>query len=111
MYNYWFYNPDGCAVFMDPEDPNKLVPSTSWEAVREGMDDLRYFATAENLIKTAPPEKRDAAVEKLEKLKGSLDPAYGRRRGRSEAGEIPKEHFLEAQRARNEAIQIILSLQ
>jgi hypothetical protein len=112
MYNYWFYNPDGCAVYMDPEDPNKLIPSTSWEAVREGMDDLRYFATAENLIENAPSEERAVAGEKLEKLKKSLDPTYGRRRrGSRETVDLPRDYYLEAQRARNEAIRIILSLQ
>ena len=110
MYNYWFYNPDGCAVYMDSDDPNQLIPSTSWEAVREGMDDLRYFATAENRIKTAAPEKRAVALDTLQLLKASLDPNHGRRLGRRRERERRAEDFLEAQRVRDEVIEIILSL-
>jgi hypothetical protein len=111
MYNYWFYNPDGCAVYMDPDDPNQLVPSTSWEAVREGMDDLRYFATAETLIENAPADKQSVARESLERLKASLDPNYGRRFRRRGEREPIAEDFLEVQRARDTAIEVILSLQ
>lgn len=110
MYNYWFYSPDGCAVYMDPDDPNQLIPSTSWEAVREGMDDLRYFATARSLIETSSSEKKTEALERLAELKASLDPNFGRRFRRRGENRPAAEDFLEAQRAREEAIAIILGL-
>ena len=75
------------------------------------MDDLRYFATAESLIEDAPPDKRSAALERLEQLKGSLDPNYGRRFRRRGGREPTQNDFLEVQHARDAAIEIILSLQ
>jgi hypothetical protein len=111
MYNYWFYNPDGCAVYKDPDDPNQLIPTTSWEAIREGNDDLRYFSTAENLIERAAQEKRAGALEKLQQLKASVDPNHGRRLGGRGESEPRAADFLEAQRVRDEVIEIILSLE
>jgi hypothetical protein len=111
MYNYWFYNPDGCAVYMDADEPNQLVPSTSWEALREGMDDLRYFATARHLLEKAPPEKKSVALDRLQKLKSSLDPNHGRLFRRRGGQEVTTEDLVKAQRVREEAISIILSLE
>ena len=111
MYNYWFYDPDNCVVYRDPVNPARLVSSTRWEAVREASDDLRYFATAEQLIKAAPTDKKEKAMEKLGKLKQSIQP---RRRGQRPSGETDEaaqlKYFNEPQRIRNEVIGIILDL-
>jgi len=112
MYNYWNYNPDGCAVYKHPEDPNKLVRSALWEGIREGMDDLRYFATAENLIDKAPEAKKAIARQKLESIRNSIEQ---RERRRAPRGEMPGESILleyynEPVRIRNAVIDIILEL-
>ena len=111
MYNYWFYDPDNCVVYRDPVNPARLVSSTRWEAVREASDDLRYFATAEQLIKAAPTGKKEKAMEKLGKPKQSIQP---RRRGQRPSGETDEaaqlKYFNEPQRIRNEVIGIILDL-
>ena len=73
MYNYWSYDPDGCAVYRHPDDPEKLVRSTAWEAIREGRDDLRYIATAERIIAQAPEEVRLKAAKRFAKAQKSPD--------------------------------------
>ncbi|MEA1997319.1 MAG: DUF4091 domain-containing protein [Gemmatimonadota bacterium] len=113
MYNYWSYNPDGCAVYRHPNDPEKLVRSTAWEAVREGMDDLRYLATAEKMIaRTGTMELKVSAARRLEEVRDSIDP---NRRKATPTGEKHDqlsvlEHFSEPQRVRDEVIGIILDL-
>ncbi|HUU29159.1 MAG TPA: glycoside hydrolase domain-containing protein [archaeon] len=112
MYNYWFYNPDGCVVYRHPDNPNQLVRSTIWEGIREGMDDLRYLATAEMLIGKAPEAKKAPTRQKLESIKNSIEPDDRRSRppgeARDEAGRL--KYYTEATRLRNEVIEIILDL-
>ena len=111
MYNYWFYNPDGCVVYRDPVNPARLVSSTRWEAVREAGDDLRYFATAEQFIKAAPTGKKEKAMQKLEKLKQSIQPRHRGQRPRGETDEAALlKYFNETQRIRDEVTGIILDL-
>jgi len=112
MYNYWRFNPDGCAVYRHPDNPGKLVRSTPWEGVREGMDDLRYLATAERLVHYAPAGKRGEAGVRLEAVFNSINPT---RREKARLGEEHDEysalaHYNEPQRVRDEVIEIILSL-
>ena len=112
MYNYWFYNPDGCAVYMHPDDPNKIVRSTIWEGIREGMDDLRYLTTAENLIEKAPMAKKAIARKKLESIRNSIEPQDRRRvpAGENLSESILLEYYTESTRIRNDVIDIILEL-
>lgn len=53
-------------TFPDLRDPEVLVPTRAWQAVREGYDDLRYLATLTWAIRTrrhiAPEEAERAAV-------------------------------------------------
>ena len=44
-------------------NPDDLVPTRLWEAMREGGDDLRYLATLEEAIRTAPENRRKQAVD------------------------------------------------
>ncbi|RLB13131.1 MAG: hypothetical protein DRG82_16265, partial [Deltaproteobacteria bacterium] len=110
MYNYWSYDPDACAVYPHPEDPNKLIRSTMWEGVREGMDDLRYSATAENLIKRAPAEKKAQARKKLEAVKNSIKPGERPPSGKSLDEQRLLKYYNEPTRIRNQVIDIILDL-
>ena len=112
MYNYWRFNPDGCAVYRHPDNPDELVRSTPWEGVREGMDDLRYIATAERMVQYAPAEKKDDARVRLQAVFNSIDPT---RREKTALGEAHDElsvlkHYNEPQRVRDDVIEIILSL-
>ncbi len=112
MYNYWSYDPDGCAVYRDDADPQKLVRSTPWEGVREAVDDLRYFATAEQAVSRANGDRKAVAVERLMALRESVEPD---RRRRAALGEDHDEvsvldEYGEPQRIRDELISIILSL-
>ncbi|MEA2062173.1 MAG: hypothetical protein U9P14_00620 [Gemmatimonadota bacterium] len=112
MYNYFDYNPNGCAVLPHPEDPDRLVRATFWEAIREGMDDLRYLATAEHLIEQAPAKKGAAVHRKLESLKESIDPSS---RGLKPPEEVKTraaalKYYNEPERVRAEVIDIILDL-
>ena len=86
MYNYWGYNPDGCAVYplVDDmselkswrriRDDQKLVPSIAWEAIREGQDDLDYVETAEKYILASPQDIKLKAARKLEEIRKSIAP-------------------------------------
>jgi len=112
MYNYWSYNPDGCAVYRDPSDRNKVIRSTGWEGAREGMDDLRYFATAERMIDRAPVKVQPEARALLYKIRTSIDP---NRRKSTPTGEAHDqlsvlEHYGEPQRIRDKVIELILDL-
>jgi hypothetical protein len=112
MYNYWFYDPDNCVVYMDSADPNRLVRSIAWEGIREGMDDLRYFATAEKLAGAAQADRQEAARERLEAIRSSIDPSRRRAvaggEGRDEASVL--KYYGEPQRVRDEVIRLILDL-
>jgi len=112
MYNYWNYNPKGCAVYAHPDDKTKLVPSTGWEGAREGMDDLRYFATAERMIDRAPVYVQPEARSRLFKIRSSIDP--NRRKG-TPTGEDHDElsildHYSEPQKVREQVIELIQDL-
>lgn len=113
QYNYWFYSPDYCAVYRHPTNPSKLVSSANWEAIREGTDDLRYFATAEKLLKSAPTGKKERLREKLDKIKLSLKP--GRFRQAYPEGETHDEmtvleDYLIPQAIRDQVIEVILEI-
>ena len=59
----------------DPEAPARLISTRHWEAYREGVDDMRYLCTLEDLI----AENRDApaaqAAQKwLDQLRAKLRP-------------------------------------
>jgi hypothetical protein len=60
-------------AFPSPED-GRPVPTLLWEAFREGVDDLRYIYTLEQLVEAAPEgnEEARAAREYLERLRGRL---------------------------------------
>ena len=112
MYNYWGYDPDNCAVYVNADNPTEPIRSVAWEGIREGQDDLRYVATAERLIAMAAPEVRQKASEKLEAIRLSLDPS---RRQQAPRGEDHDEvsllsHFNEPQRVRDAIIELILEL-
>ncbi len=112
MYNYWFYSPDYCAVYPLPSDPNRVVSSTGWAGVREGVDDLRYLATLDKAIQSAPPEKQTSAREGLAAIRDLIDPEQ---RAPAASGEAQDEvsrlaHFNEPQRLRGLVIEMILDL-
>lgn len=73
MYNYWKYDPDGCAVYPHTDDPEKLIRTTYWEGIREGIDDIRYMATAQGLIEEAGAEAQWAA-DTIEAIRKSINP-------------------------------------
>ena len=75
MYNYWGYDPDGCAVYPHPDYPTELVSTTYWEGIREGRDDLRFAATARSLIARASAETAASAAETLEEIRLSISPS------------------------------------
>jgi hypothetical protein len=103
QYNYWFYSPDSCAVYRHPTNPDKLVRSTNWEAMREGIDDLRYFATAEKLLKSAPTGIKERMAERLEEIKNNLKPGrFTSNYGEDEYG-VPQE-------TRDRVIELILEM-
>ncbi|MFC1614175.1 glycoside hydrolase domain-containing protein [Gemmatimonadota bacterium] len=112
MYNYWSYNPDGCAVYQHPENSNILVHSTGWEGAREGMDDLRYFATAQRMIDRAPATVQPQARSRLYQIRNGIDP---NRRKQTPTGEAHDElsvleHYSQPQSVRDEVIKLILDL-
>ena len=86
MYNYWGYNPDGCAVYPLKDDMSqfrswrhirddqKFIPSIAWEAIREGQDDLDYVKTAEIYTLAAPQDIKLKAARKLEDIRKSIVP-------------------------------------
>jgi hypothetical protein len=112
MYNYWGYDPDNCAVYVNPDNPTEPIRSVAWEGIREGQDDLRYVATAERLIALAPPDVREAAAAKLEAIRLSLDPSRRRRAPRGEEHDEVSlvEHVNEPQRVRDAIVELILEL-
>ncbi|MBW7996325.1 MAG: hypothetical protein FVQ81_07125 [Candidatus Glassbacteria bacterium] len=93
MYNYWYYNPDNCVVYMHPDDPNQLVRSTFWEAIREGRDDLRYAATAELAVENASGSLHQQGRERLKSILESV--TTGRRRGVRDRSALPRGTSLE----------------
>ncbi|MFC2076024.1 glycoside hydrolase domain-containing protein [candidate division KSB1 bacterium] len=67
-------SPFGDVFFAYPH-PDGPLPTPNWEAVREGIDDLRHLYLLERLIKSAGEDNPNAiAAEKfLEKLRGMCD--------------------------------------
>ncbi len=112
MYNYWNFDPDGCAVYPHPDDPRLPVRSVAWEGVREGLDDLRYFATAEKLVERCPEAGREQAHRRLAEIRESIDPT---RRRPAPLGERHDElsvleHYGEPEAIRGRVIALILEL-
>lgn len=110
QYNYWFYSPDFCAVYRDPVNPARLISSTNWEAIREGTDDLRYFATADKLLGAVPTGKKEILAARLERIKNSLKP--GRFRQAYPLGEDHDEmtvldDYMIPQSIRDQVIEVI----
>ena len=59
----------------DPTDSTQLIPTRHWEAYREGIDDMRYLCTLEDLIAdNADHSEAKAAQVWLDKLRASLIP-------------------------------------
>ena len=110
MYNYWFYAPDGCAVYQHPDNWHKLVSSVQWESIREGVDDLKYFATAEALISELSGVERDEYSARLNLIRDSIDLGYrGRPDNPDELGrEKLLDHMRYPQRVREQVIELIL---
>ena len=112
MYNYWFYAPDDCAVYQHPDDWRRLVRSVQWEAIREGVDDLRYFSTAEELISQLPDKRREEALRRLEEIRSSIDPDYQWQPENAAELEPPQllEHYNTPQKVRSQVIDLILEI-
>ncbi|MFH1068979.1 MAG: glycoside hydrolase domain-containing protein [Candidatus Glassbacteria bacterium] len=114
MYNYYSYDPDGCMVLPDSADPGRILRSIKWEAVREGKDDLRYFATAERLIANSAGSAAAKAAERLAALKNGLELRGGRMRGGLPPDIMNHEDLLasfnKAEKVRAEVIDIIREL-
>jgi len=59
----------------DPEDPDRLVSTRHWEAYREGIDDMRYLATLEELIGERGPSPAAREAQRwLDTLRARLRP-------------------------------------
>ena len=59
----------------DPDDPNRLISTRHWEAYREGIDDMRYLCTLEDLIAEHRGScQAKAAQAWLDGLRSSLEP-------------------------------------
>ena len=54
---------DWMLAYRDIED--RIVPTPAWQGVREGVDDLRYVATLENLIARVPAEMEEASQARV----------------------------------------------
>lgn len=62
---------DWCAAY--PGADGELVPTTDWEGIREGVDDLRYIATLEHLAQRADhSETGKAAAERARRVLASV---------------------------------------
>lgn len=57
-------------VFCSPEGP---IPTLSWEGVREGIDDLKYMKTLENLIAKAKQSQRPDWIAEAKKAEDELN--------------------------------------
>jgi len=68
---------DWCAAY--PGEDGELVPTIDWEALREGVDDMRYIATLKHhaALAAKTPEGGDAAEAAMQTLEEILegDPA------------------------------------
>jgi hypothetical protein len=59
----------------DPEDPQRLISTRHWEAFREGIDDIRYLSTLEDLIaRRADTAAARSAQAWLDELRRSVTP-------------------------------------
>ncbi len=112
MYNYWFYSPDRCAVYQHPDNWQAVVRSVQWENIREGCDDLRYFATAEKMIESFIGDRRDKFSARLEQIRDTIDIGYrGNRADRDEMGrEKYIEHLEYPQQVREQVIALIMEM-
>lgn len=63
---------DWCVAY--PGDGTGLIPTTDWEGIREGIDDMRYIATLKHLAARAEahPEGKVAAVRARTVLRNVL---------------------------------------
>ncbi|MFC1537538.1 glycoside hydrolase domain-containing protein [Gemmatimonadota bacterium] len=113
MYNYFSYDPEGCMVIPHPENPQRYLRSVNWETVREGADDLRYFATAERLIRNSSSPSARRAEIRLDELKEGIEMS------RRSPGELTPDvldrsellaYYNTSQAVRAEVIEIILGL-
>ncbi len=110
MYDYWFYDFDGCAVYPHPQDWKRLVSSPQWEAIREGADDLRYFATAEALIARAGGAEQEAALARLAELREAIPLDQERPPSAGASADEVRAYYLATQQLREQVIGIIRSL-
>ena len=82
-------------VLPDPDDPDLLVPTRHWECMREGFDDVRYFATLESLIQEKSPAKPAEAAEAkqfLARLRSLVEDAeFGGKATPTRVGELDLE--------------------
>jgi hypothetical protein len=85
---------DWCAVYPGPD--NELIPTTDWEGLREGVDDLRYIATLRQAADQAAgkPETRKAAARARAVLADIL-----------QAGKPPFDHTSFAEELTNDQFQ------
>ncbi len=59
----------------DPRDPTRLVSTRHWEAFREGVDDIRYLATLEFLLRERPDSPHAGEAQAwLDRLRRSVAP-------------------------------------
>ncbi len=59
----------------DPADSNRLIPTRHWEAYREGVDDMRYLCTLEDLIAEHAGSREAKSAQKwLDELHSALTP-------------------------------------
>jgi len=63
---------DWCAAYPGPNDT--LIPTTDWEGIREGVDDMRYIATLKHYgaLAAKTPQGKPAAARALETLQQVL---------------------------------------
>jgi len=67
--------PDFVYAVPDPADPTRLVSTRHWEAYREGVDDMRYLCTLEDLVAERRGSPEAAAAQKwLDELRAAVTP-------------------------------------
>jgi hypothetical protein len=61
----------------DPNDPERMIPTRHWEGFREGIDDVRYLCTLEDLVEkhASAPAASEAAVW-LKNLRQGVTPTH-----------------------------------
>ncbi len=69
-------NPDGVHAHEIIPDLSGPISTTTWEAIREGIDDIKYIRTLELLIAAHPGTTEAAAAQAyLDGLKSDIDAA------------------------------------